>query len=155
MDVYAEVPHAMNHLPPTPDPWEVALSRSLKKLPDRPAPPTLLPRVMEAVAARHHRPWCVRVWAQTSSRQQAAALVLASVVVLLPLMYLASALLPKDWLAGANACRTVAGALGAACSAFCEDCVHIALAVAATLFVTLYLTCLGLGTAAYQLVRRP
>jgi hypothetical protein len=77
-----------------------------------------------------------------------------SAVAMLPLAWLGAALLPREWLAGAGACRTVADALNTAASAFCDNCVNIALAVAAVFILGLYLACLGLGTAAYQIMRR-
>lgn len=144
----------MNDRGTTSDPGENALSHALKRMPDRPAPPTLMPRVLEAVAARERGPWFVRAWRQAPRRQQALAMMAVSAVFMLPLAWFVAALLPREWLAGAGACQTVADALHTATSAFCDNCVNIALTVAAVFVLALYLTCLGLGTAAYQIMRR-
>jgi len=50
----------MNPYKPESD-WEAHLDRQLRELPDRPAPTTLMPRVLAAIRARA-LPWYQRTW---------------------------------------------------------------------------------------------
>jgi len=45
-----------------PEQWEDLLSRELKGLPDRPAPDTLIPRVLAALEERACLPWYQQTW---------------------------------------------------------------------------------------------
>lgn len=144
----------MNDQPQTPDPWEEALSRSLKKLPDPQAPDTLMPRVMEAVAAQERSPWPRLAWRRASSGQRLAVAALASAFVALPLVYFLPSRVPSECLASLEALRTVSDALDTVGAAVCEGCARWAAAGVIVLMFAMYLTCLALGTAAYQIVRR-
>jgi hypothetical protein len=136
------------------DPRDDALSKSLKALPDKPAPPTLMPRVMEAVAARERRPWHRPSWRHVFRDQRLAAAAVVASLALLPVAFFLPSLVPDQWLSSLGAIRTVTDALGTASAVICEGCARWAATGASLLIITMYLTCLALGTAAYQLARR-
>ena len=49
--------HPLFMRPHPDDELEIWVDRELRRLPDRPAPETLMPRVMQAIAARQAVPW--------------------------------------------------------------------------------------------------
>jgi hypothetical protein len=56
------------------DPFAAALDRELKRLPELPAPATLIPRVQAAIEQRAAQPWHRRPWPQWPTPARAAAL---------------------------------------------------------------------------------
>lgn len=145
--------------------WEAWLDRRLKELPDRPAPASLAPRVLAAVAARARRPWYRQPWFAWPRLAQVVSLVLLSgtlgslTYALLHLGELAAAgegaASWRVWWAPVEALGTaLALVLEAVELAACrvDGRVWVALGALATL---MYLTCVGLGTVLYRLVARP
>jgi len=66
---------------PLSDPkWETELAQELRKLPDREAPATLIPRVMAALQARVRLPWWRRTWWQWPPAAQLLGLLAVSSV---------------------------------------------------------------------------
>ncbi|MGC8990544.1 MAG: hypothetical protein ACP5MD_10505 [Verrucomicrobiia bacterium] len=144
--------------------WVEALDRELKSLPDHRAPPTLVPRVLAAIAARSTCPWYRRSW----STWPAGVRLAATAVVLV-----AAAASVLGW---ADFART-AGLFGAAADvvsdvfyladAIVNLVVLVASAVAtglgraygpfliglAAVLIAMYVCCIGCGTLIYRLAR--
>lgn len=146
--------------------WVEALDRELKNLPDHRAPPTLVPRVLAAIAARSTSPWYRQSWSAWPIGVRLAATVLVLIAV---------AASVSGW---ANLVRTP-GFFGAA-DEFVSDVFYLAgavvnlvwlvLAAVATgisrargpfllglsaLLIAMYLCCIGCGTVLYRLARIP
>jgi hypothetical protein len=69
-------------MPPEFDPnLEALVDAELKKLPPIPAPQSLLPKVLSAIAARARQPWWQRAWWDWPLAAKAAFLLLALAVV--------------------------------------------------------------------------
>ncbi len=150
--------------PPTPD-WVAELDRRLRGLPDRPAPATLIPGVLERIRSVQAAPWWHRAWWAWPKPVQAGSLLLCSGA-LAVLMFLSTrvydAALDSYLLAAGQEFlaqvqyvgRTLAAIEAAALSLFCQPGVMACHAIAA-FWIVLYLVCVGLGTALYRLARLP
>ena len=114
------------------DELEVVIARMLARLPDPVAPPTLLPRVMDAVRSAANQPWHARPWSEWPGWAKVAAAVASAV----PLALAATAPSPVDLVDGplvesvrvlwhavvepnAVYLAVLAGAMGAASVLFC------------------------------------
>ncbi|MDH7502669.1 MAG: hypothetical protein QHJ82_08160 [Verrucomicrobiota bacterium] len=146
--------------------WVEALDRELKSLPDHRAPPTLVPRVLAAIAARSTCPWYRQSW----STWPVGVRLAATAVVLIALAASVS-----GW---ANLVRN-AGLLGAATEVVSDVfyfagaivnlvCVVLTAVAAglgraygpfliglAAVLTAMYLCCIGCGTLIYRLARIP
>lgn len=145
--------------------WEAWLDRRLKELPDCPAPASLAPRVLAAVAARAQRPWYRQPWFTWPRLAQAASLLLLSGT----LGSLTYALIHWSALAGGAAGTAPwqvwwapVEALGMAMASVLEAGGVVARQVDSRVWVALgtlaalmYLTCVGVGTVMYRLLARP
>ncbi len=145
--------------------WEAWLDHRLKALPDRPAPASLAPRVLAAVAARARRPWYRQPWFAWPRLAQVLSLVLLSAT----LGSLTYALLHLGELAGGGTGAAPwrvwwapIEALGTALALVFEAVELAARQVEGRVWVALgtlaalmYLTCVGVGTVLYRLVARP
>jgi hypothetical protein len=140
------------------------LARQLRDLPDVPAPPTLIPRVMAAVRAREAgaKAWWQRTWWEWPRPAQAASLVLLSVAIgLLGLLsveireavassYWQNALLEGQ--AEAAPLLRAWHALGSAVGALLSYVTRPTLLILGGVYLSLYLLCVGLGTLLYRLI---
>jgi hypothetical protein len=146
---------------------EELIHRELAKLPNRPAPETLIPRVLAEIQARAHRRWWQRPWPQWP-----LALQLASVPVLLAGFIGTLYGLSVTWkfFTGEMQFGTVWDTLGSfsvvldvldtLASAVVVLCRYVGpLWVAGVLMVpvVMYLACVGLGTLCYRMAvyKRP
>lgn len=141
--------------------WEAWLDRRLRELPDRPAPASLAPRVLAAVAARARRPWYRRPWLEWPRPVQAASLLAVSFA----LGALTFALLHLGELAAAESLgaqlrvwwapvEALAAALGSVVEAVGVLARHLQPRVwlgLGGLAVLMYGTCLSVGTLLYRL----
>lgn len=143
------------------DNLEAWLDAQLRQLPDRPAPASLAPRVMTALAARAHRPWYARPWLEWPRYARAMSLLAVSFVLgaltyaTLHFSEFAAAgtvgarlnvwLAPLEaiWAAGLAVCEAL-GLLKQQVSVW----VWIGLGALGTL---MYAVCVGLGTVLYRL----
>ena len=144
-----------------PDDWEALLDRELKRLPERPAPTTLVPRVMAAIQARARLPWYRQAWSTWPHFAQGFSLAVLSL--LLGALTYACLHFPElgapdafraqldTWLAPLAALWTVGQSLGDVVVALCSKtggwiCVGLGI-----MCVTAYLSAVGAGTALYRL----
>lgn len=144
--------------------WEQLLDRELKSLPDREAPSTLIPRVMETIKAKEQRPWRQGTWWQWPPAAQILSLVFISA--LLGLVVWSGLQLSQgdltaqlgeklsEWLAPLGPFRTVLSSLVNAASLVLRQASGLALFVVVALCLTMYLSCVGLGTVFYRLTLR-
>ncbi len=149
---------------PPRDDWEAWLEQQLRQLPNRPAPASLAPRVMAAVAARVRRPWYARPWLEWPRPWQAVSALAISLV----LGMLAYALLhfrelaaPEAWGAWLQVSRAPLDALGAAGQVLFEALERLTGRISpwvwtgfGMLAAIMYATCVGLGTLIYRLAIR-
>lgn len=150
---------------PTPHPpgedWEAWLDRQLRQLPDRPAPASLAPRVLAAVAARARRPWYRQPWfAWPRGAQVLALLVLSGALgsltyALLHLEDFAAAETLAEqfaaWWAPVEAVRAAAHALVTTLSLLARQVSGTVWVALGGLAVLMYAACLALGTVLYRL----
>ncbi|MBM3880588.1 MAG: hypothetical protein FJ387_12875 [Verrucomicrobia bacterium] len=147
---------------PEPD-WDDELHRRLKELPDRPAPATLLPRVLAALEARARVPWYRRTWWHWPPAAQGLALLLASGLLggLLWLalhageLNLASAAGQRigGWLAPLSPLVSLGEALGRVVGSLTRQLNGWVVGAAALLGSLVYVSGIGVGTACYRLAR--
>lgn len=135
------------------------LDQELKRLPDLPAPPTLVPRVLAALRLQTRpvwqRPWTTwPLWLRVGFLTTALALLLAAVFVVPPLVSGVSALPLLDRLSQSLAfldpAVRLAGALVNASVALVQSGGHVLWWVVGAVALTLYLACVGLGTLCYR-----
>jgi len=152
----------MNPIRPNPsEAWEARLDRELKRLPDRPAPATLMPRVLAAIQARARLPWYRQDWSTWPRFAQGFSLAVLSL--LLGALTYACLHFPElgapdafraqldTWLAPLVALWTVAQALGGVAVALCSKaggwvCLGLGIVCLAA-----YLSAVGAGTMLYRL----
>jgi predicted anti-sigma-YlaC factor YlaD len=152
--------------PPNPpdETWEQTLGRELKKLPDRPAPPTLIPRVLAAVQARARLPWWRRTWWTWPPTAQILSLVLVSMALGL-VTYGGLQVGESQWLsraqAGLASLLSPLAPLWACLGALLEALVlvfrrggNLVLLLGGVFCVGMYLSCVGLGTIFYRVAVR-
>lgn len=146
--------------PPSED-WEAWLDRQLRQLPDRPAPTSLAPRVLAAVAARARRPWYRQPWFAWPQWAQVVSLLVLSGA----LGALTYALLHGEdfataetlaaqfavWWAPVEAVRAAVHTLGAALSLLARQVSGTVWLALGGLAGLMYAACLALGTVLYRL----
>lgn len=152
----------MNPNRPEPiDEWEGELDRALQRLPDRPAPSTLIPRVLAALEARACRPWYRREWSTWPRPFQGLSLAVLSF--LLGALTYACLHFPElaapdtmesrwnTWVAPWVALWNAGQAMLEVLTGLCQNgggwfCVGLGVAV-----LLLYLSTLGAGTMLYRM----
>jgi hypothetical protein len=140
---------------------EDLIHRELSKLPERPAPETLVPRVLAKVQARQQKRWWQRPWPQWPWAAQLASLplMLASVAAALFAVSVLWKLLLgyTDLLTVSQAVESMAdvwdffGVLGNAALMVARSVGQQWLLLALFVPVSMYLACVGLGTLWYRL----
>jgi hypothetical protein len=145
----------------SPENWDAVLGQALKNLPDRPAPSTLLPRVMAQVNARAAETGRRPLWDHRKFWTRASASVLLFMVAAW-LSWLScrfyetrvSPLLDHCY----SICRTVfsasVGSLVASKFGSGFEVYHLALMWAGLLMLVMYATCVCVGSLVYRVVRR-
>jgi len=137
-----------------------AIHRELRSLPDCPAPRTLAPRVLAALAARQHAPWWRKAWADWPPVMR--SLFLACGATAAGLLILGGWQLPHwtgtlgggsvtGWLATLEAYMGLVFRLGEMFWLTLKS-LPVQVAWAAAIMMGLaYATCVGLGTLGYRL----
>jgi len=140
--------------------WESALNRELRNLPDRPAPRTLIPRVMAALQTRAGLPWYRRPWWDWSSGLQALSLLGLSGLLGLAtwlamhagqiewMSVLGSEL--RSWLAPLSPVWSLLSSLAGAVALVLRGISGWICLAGGAFCVVMYLSCVGLGTAFYR-----
>jgi succinate dehydrogenase/fumarate reductase cytochrome b subunit len=146
-----------------PDELDRWLDGQLKQLPDRPAPASLMPRVLEALRTQAHLPWYRQAWTYWPRLAQASSLLVLSF--LLGALTYAALHFPElaaaddlgarlqTWLAPLAALWSVVQALGSVAAALCHKAggwLCLGLGIAS---VTAYLSAVGAGTVLVRLAR--
>jgi hypothetical protein len=143
---------------PSTENWDAALGRALNNLPERQAPATLLPRIMartQAHAAGNRRQ---RLWKRWTFWASATA----SALLLVTGSWLGSQFYENKispMLAGSvDICRTVfhalAGSLIGSNFGSGAEAYHFALMAGSLFLLIMYITCVGVGSCVYRVVRR-
>jgi hypothetical protein len=150
-------PNPQRRQPPD---WEAVLDRELKRLPDRPAPDTLIPRVLAVVEGRTRRPWYRQPWRSWPPPAQILSVVVTSIVLgLLTWLSLhaggsqwieAGAHRADAWLAPLAPLLSVLSGLANAAALVVRSVSPWVWAGAAGFCVLMYLSCMGLGTIVWQ-----
>lgn len=147
---------------PDPESW---LDEQLRGLPDLPAPPTLIPRVMVALREREARRaiWWQQAWWEWPRGAQAASLVLLSLAIgLLGWTYLEvrEAVLASYWQHAVGEWRAqfapllrVGHALGGVVATLARHLTGTVGMVLLGTLIGLYLACIALGTLLFRLLR--
>ena len=148
----------------SPQPWEAALNRALKNLPERQAPGTLMPNVMRQIHAR-----AVAPQSQGSWWQWPLALRVASGVALAALLAGLAWGGGHFWEANASpllnrsieVAQTIMGSLAGGMAAifrvqpdFGAGMQRPIFLAAGLLLLAMYLSCVGIGTFVYRTVRK-
>ena len=149
---------------PSPEPWEAAVDRALKQLPERQAPAALMPAVMARVHARATGKWYWRSWWQWPVWLRAgSAVLLVALWVLLPLLgghFWETSVSPflYRWTSIAQTVLgSLAGTLDAvfrAKSGFGQEALRWFFVSVSLLLLAMYFTCVGVGTVVYHTVRK-
>jgi hypothetical protein len=151
---------SLNTMTPEPDKQlEQSIHRELRKLPELSAPPSLLPRVRAAIAARERLPWWQKSWFQWPVMARFASVALIAGFVKLGLFAVGEVGVGSGWLATnplldwARAGLDIASTLGNALLTVGRAIPPAYLAVGFVLVVGSYLSCIGLGTVCYRVAR--
>lgn len=139
--------------------WQQRLDLALKNLPEKTAPTHLLPNVMAKIRTTEAEKAFNRPYLSRLSRLRMSAAILA----LSMMAYLSfvgeriyeNDIIPAFELAG-RVCRTVLGSLADIPAAFAigDETLRFLVPVLICLMLTMYLTCIGVGTFIYRTVRR-
>jgi hypothetical protein len=141
--------------------WEETLSRALQSLPERPAPPDLLPQVMARVRAGAAGNESGKSWLQRALWLRVAASLLLSAPMLW-VFFLGNRFYETDLSPALNRSaaisRTVLGAIASALGGthivIDADVCRTILLAGGLILISMYLTCIGVGTFIYRTVRR-
>ena len=156
--------HPLFMRPQSDDAMEQWLDRELRRLPDRPAPATLMPRVMQAIAARKALPWWRKSYAHWPFVARITFLIGSSGLGML-LFYAVWGLLSGVSLAGLQAEFPTLGVgwdsvfslletLGSAARLLIVTTGSWLMWAAAAVAGVSYLTTIGLGTVCWRLMAR-
>ncbi|MGE3313358.1 MAG: hypothetical protein AB7O66_25615 [Limisphaerales bacterium] len=140
---------------------EQLIDRQLRRLPDRPAPETLLPRVLQAIEARKAAPW----WRKSFSHWPVGARLIfltgssaLSALMIYVMWGLSSGVTLsaltaeiRPWLAGLPLVRSVFETLGSALWVLARSAGTWVVWGAACVAAVSYLTTIGLGTVCWRL----
>ncbi len=140
--------------------WETRLDRELKRLPDRSAPRTLIPRVMAAVQTRAVAPWYHQPWWDWHPALKAVSLLgLSGLLGVATWLILHSGDLGwtaavsaeiKTWFAPLSPVWALLTSLVGALALVLKGVGSWVLLGAASLCAFMYLSCVALGTAVYR-----
>jgi hypothetical protein len=141
--------------------WEAWLDRRLRELPDRPAPASLAPRVLAAVAARAHCPWYRRPWLEWPRAAQVVSLVAVSFMLgslTYALLHLGELPGPETWSRRLEVWLAPLEAVWAALVTIGDGLRRLLPEVSGKVWLALggvvalmYATCLGVGTLLYRM----
>jgi len=142
--------------------WESRLDCALKNLPDRQAPATLVPRVLQAIQARARLPWWRRTWWNWPPAAQIFSLLICSAILggvvllceqssLSPVIEATSAWV-SDLFAPLAPLWHCLGSLSGALVLVAHKLGTLVFLIGALLCLGMYLSCVGLGTLCYRLV---
>jgi hypothetical protein len=148
----------MSHDPETP--WVAKLHQELRRLPDLPAPPSLIPSVLAALQASAPLPWWRRPWSSWPALPRFAfagfgilcltALVYAGFV-FEPALARGVATLPASrWVAPVSEFAHVVLSLADAVAVIWHATPQALMIGLLVLASFIYLTCVGLGTAVFR-----
>lgn len=154
--------------PPLPesDPhWDALLDRELKRLPNRRAPETLIPRVIKVIETRARQPWYRQTWWHWPKLVQVMSLLgvstLLGAIVWVCLGTDAAAMRPlagggafDSVLAPLAALWSLVGALAGALGLVAKQAGGWALFGGMAVMGAAYLSCVGLGTVFYRVALR-
>jgi hypothetical protein len=148
----------------SPEQWEAALDRALKKLPDRQAPAALMPAVMKQIRASAIEAQPPRSWWQWPLALRIAST--AALITLLAGLVLfgghfwensASPLLNRSIEVGQTIMGSLANGMAAVFRVqpdFGTGTLRLAFVAVGLLLLAMYLTCIGIGTFVYKTVRK-
>jgi hypothetical protein len=143
---------------------EHLIDRELRRLPELPAPATLMPRVMQAIAARQAVPWWRKSFIHWPVSARLAFLAGSSALTAL-LVYLVWGFSSgvslgglgseiQPWLSGLSAIRSLLETLGSAALVLAKSASNWLMWSAITMAAVSYLTTVGLGTVCWRLATR-
>ena len=139
---------------PLSEPWDDALSKAMKRLPDHRAPDTLIPRVQAQIRSRSSSRLRVPAWSRWPLPMRIAGIVCGAAV-MAAAVWISAVVQPvitsPAW---ARASLAVDSALALVGEVMYWNQIQLAATCAAILLSMMYLTCIGLGTAVYQTNRR-
>lgn len=143
---------------------EHLIDRELRRLPDRAAPGSLMPRVMQAIAARQALPWWRKSFAHWPVPVRLAFLAGSSGLVALVayLVWGVSTGLTlgalgaeiRPWISGFSTVRSLVETLGSAVLILAKAAGPWLMWSAITIAAVSYLTTIGLGTVCWRLATR-
>ncbi len=145
--------------------WEAWLDRRLRALPDRPAPASLAPRVLAAVAVRAQRPWYRRSWLEWPRPVQAGSLLAVSFALgalTFAWLHLGELAVTESlqaqlrvWWAPVEALAAALGSVFEAVGVLARQLPPLVWWGLGGLAALMYGTCLGVGTVLYRLAALP
>ncbi len=143
---------------------EQLIDRELRRLPDRAAPETLMPRVMRAIAARREAPWWRKSFAHWPLAARWAFLTgscALSALMIYVMWGLSSGVTLsglgaeiRPWVSGLPVIRSVFETLGSALLVLARSAGTWVVWGAACVAALSYLTTIGLGTVCWRLAMR-